>query len=55
MWTCSCLFDRSLDNARHMTLFSDKNVTEGQETIITKRQKAELHQLDRDLLPVRVQ
>ena len=36
MWTCGCLFDRSHDNACHMTLFSDKNVIEGQEIIITK-------------------
>ena len=47
MWTCGCVFDRSLDYARHMTLFADKNVIEGQEIIITK---SRLHQLDRDVL-----
>ena len=51
MWTCGCLFDRSLDNACHVTPFSDKNVIEGQEISITKSRIAPA----RDLLPVRVQ
>ena len=51
MWTCGCLFDRSLDNARHMTLFADKNVIEGQEIIIRKSRIAPA----RHLLLVRVQ
>ena len=36
VWTCGCLFDRSLYNACHMTIFSDKIVIEDQESIITK-------------------
>ena len=36
MWTSGCLFDKTLDNAHHMTLFSDQNVIEGQEIVITK-------------------
>ena len=51
MWTCGCLFDRSLDNAHHMMLFTDKNVIEGQEIIIRKSRITPA----RDLLPVRVQ
>ena len=51
MWTCGCLFDSSLHYARHMTLFADKNVIEGQVIIIRKSRIAPA----RDLLPVRVQ